>query len=123
MRRRAVVGSLMAALLTACAATQPRAATTPTVVAVANEPTATAPRASASSSAAASTAATGTAPATDTPSTSATAPAAAGATTTLADENGPVTAAMAQVGIGGERYAALGDPNAPLTIVEYSDFG
>jgi protein-disulfide isomerase len=30
---------------------------------------------------------------------------------------------MAQVGIAGARYATLGDPNAPLTIVEYSDFG
>jgi hypothetical protein len=34
-----------------------------------------------------------------------------------------MTQSMAQLGIGGERYAALGDPEAPLTIVEYSDFG
>ncbi len=125
MRRRAVVGSIMTALLTACAATQPRAATTPTAaVAVVNEPTATATPAAISPapSVAPSTTATRTASATAIPIASPAA-AATDATTALVDQNGPVTASMAQVGIAGARYATLGDPNAPLTIVEYSDFG
>lgn len=37
--------------------------------------------------------------------------------------DGPVTPSMAKLKIGGERYAALGDPAAPVTIVEYSDYG
>jgi protein-disulfide isomerase len=36
---------------------------------------------------------------------------------------GPVTASMAKLEIDGERYATLGDPNAPITVVEYSDYG
>lgn len=36
---------------------------------------------------------------------------------------GPVTASMAKLKIDGERYATLGDPNAPITVVEYSDYG
>ena len=109
MRRRVLVGPIMAALLTACAATQPRAATTPTaVVAMGSEPTATA---------------TPPGSTTNTPIVSPPASAAPDATATLSDENGAVTPSMAQVGIGGARYATLGDPNAPLTIVEYSDFG
>lgn len=39
-----------------------------------------------------------------------------------ADE-GPVTPSMARLQLGGERYAALGDPNAPITMIEFSDFG
>lgn len=38
-------------------------------------------------------------------------------------EEGPITPSMAQLQLDGERYAALGDPNAPITIVEFSDFG
>lgn len=37
--------------------------------------------------------------------------------------DGPVTASMEQLKIDGERYAALGDPNAPITVVEFSDYG
>lgn len=36
---------------------------------------------------------------------------------------GPVTPSMAKLGIDGERYATLGDPNAPITVVEFSDYG
>ena len=35
----------------------------------------------------------------------------------------PVTASMAQLKIDGEPYAALGDPSAPVTVVEFSDYG
>jgi protein-disulfide isomerase len=45
------------------------------------------------------------------------------AATATVDENGAVTATMADLGIASERFAALGDPNAPITIVEYSDYG
>ncbi len=37
--------------------------------------------------------------------------------------DGPVTATMAQLKMDGERYAALGDPNAPITVIEFSDYG
>ena len=36
---------------------------------------------------------------------------------------GVITAAMAQLGLSAEPYAVLGDPNAPITIVEFTDFG
>ncbi|PDW04630.1 DsbA family protein [Candidatus Viridilinea mediisalina] len=36
---------------------------------------------------------------------------------------GPITASMAQLGLSGAGYAALGDPHAPITIVEFTDFG
>lgn len=39
------------------------------------------------------------------------------------DENGPVTPMMARLGLSGERHATLGDPAAPLTMVEFSDYG
>jgi protein-disulfide isomerase len=37
--------------------------------------------------------------------------------------DGPVTASMAQLNIAAEPYATLGDPNAPITVVEFADFG
>ena len=36
---------------------------------------------------------------------------------------GVITAAMAQLGLSAEPYAILGDPDAPITIVEFTDFG
>lgn len=39
------------------------------------------------------------------------------------DNDGPVTPSMAGLQISGERYAALGDPAAPVTMIEVSDFG
>jgi protein-disulfide isomerase len=37
--------------------------------------------------------------------------------------DGPVTATMARLNIAAEPYATLGDPNAPVTVVEFADFG
>jgi protein-disulfide isomerase len=55
--------------------------------------------------------------------TQATAVPAATAAATAVVSDGPMTASMATLQIGGERYATLGDPAAPITLVEYSDFG
>jgi protein-disulfide isomerase len=38
-------------------------------------------------------------------------------------EHGPITPSMAQLKIDGEQYATMGDPAAPVTIVEFSDYG
>lgn len=38
-------------------------------------------------------------------------------------ENGVLTASMAQLGLSAEPYAVLGDPAAPVTVVEFTDFG
>ncbi len=35
----------------------------------------------------------------------------------------PVTPMMAKLDLTGEPFAAEGDPKAPLTVVEFSDFG
>ncbi len=56
------------------------------------------------------------------PPTSAPAPSATPLQLT-SDAEGPVTPTMAQLKVGGERYATLGDPSAPLTIVEFADYG
>ena len=46
------------------------------------------------------------------------------ATTVGADSNfAPVTAIMEKLGVKGEQFAALGDPNAPVTMIEFSDYG
>ncbi|MCS6887972.1 MAG: thioredoxin domain-containing protein [Chloroflexus sp.] len=37
--------------------------------------------------------------------------------------DGVITASMAQLGLSAEPYAVLGDPAAPVTIVEFTDFG
>ena len=34
-----------------------------------------------------------------------------------------VTAIMAKLELAGERFAAQGDPRAPLTVIEFSDYG
>jgi protein-disulfide isomerase len=38
-------------------------------------------------------------------------------------DDGPVTPSMARLRLAAEPYATLGDPNAPLTVVEFADFG
>ena len=63
-----------------------------------------------------------------TPSTEATATSSATATLPVIEATAetatpPVTAVMAQLDLAGEPYATDGDPNAPLTVVEFSDFG
>ena len=37
--------------------------------------------------------------------------------------DGPVTSSMALLGLAAEPFAARGDPRAPLTVVEFTDFG
>lgn len=37
--------------------------------------------------------------------------------------DGPLTASMARLQLAAEPYATLGDPSAPITVVEFSDFG
>ena len=44
-------------------------------------------------------------------------------TATSAAARGPVTAMMAELKLSGEPHAAQGDPGAPITVVEFSDFG
>jgi protein-disulfide isomerase len=36
---------------------------------------------------------------------------------------GPVTPIMARLELSGEAYAIAGDPDAPITVIEFSDFG
>ena len=44
--------------------------------------------------------------------------------TAVVDANAaPVTAVMEELGLEGEHFAAIGDPNAPLTVIEFSDYG
>jgi hypothetical protein len=35
----------------------------------------------------------------------------------------PATASMESLGLSGEHFAAAGDPGAPVTVIEFSDFG
>lgn len=124
MRWRQLAALALAASLAACASTQPPATGAPTAdIAVVSEtatPTATAtiaPTATASTSNLFATP-------TDQPAdASATTPDDAGTDTAALAAEGSVTPSMAELGIAGERYAVLGNPDAPITIVEYSDFG
>ena len=50
-------------------------------------------------------------------------PEAAPTGTIAATHEPPVTAMMAELQLAGEPYAAIGDPGAPLTVVEFSDYG
>lgn len=43
--------------------------------------------------------------------------------TALVTVDGARTASMVRLGLAAESYSALGDPNAPITIVEFSDYG
>lgn len=44
--------------------------------------------------------------------------------TAVVEQNtGPVTAIMQALELTGEKYAAEGDPNAPITVIEFSDYG
>jgi hypothetical protein len=99
----------LALVLTACASTRP----------MADRPGETEPPALPTTT-------PGTAPAAPRP-TATSAPAAPAATQAplalTEDEYGPVTPMMAQIGLSGERHSAVGDPNAPLTMIEFSDFG
>ena len=45
------------------------------------------------------------------------------AATASADGGAPVTPIMAKLKLAGEPYAAAGDPHAPLTVIEFSDYG
>lgn len=38
-------------------------------------------------------------------------------------DDGPLTNPMARLGLKGETFAALGDPNAKVTMVEFTDYG
>lgn len=75
---------------------------------------------------------TDTAAATAQPTEAATADSASPATTVAAaptvtspagGDPGVVTAIMQQLAVAGEPFATEGDPNAPLTIIEFSDYG
>ncbi len=121
MRWRRLLVLTMGTLLTACASTQPRAVSTPTAeVAMHNELAATA--GAPPSPVNATPGPTSEPVANREESGTATSSAPAVGATTLA-QHGPVTATMEALGIAGEPHAVLGDPNAPLTVVEYSDFG
>jgi protein-disulfide isomerase len=102
-----LAGLVAAGMLTACSSTMPRSATdtrpgilptvTPEAAAGQNTPRSTTVAAA--------------------PVTPTTAP------VTLTPGEGPITESMAKLNIDGERYATLGDPKAPITIVEFSDYG
>lgn len=69
-----------------------------------------------------------TAPPTAAPPTATPAPTATAAPPTatpgiVATDDGPVTPSMAELGLAAEPYAAMGDPEAPITVVEFADFG
>jgi protein-disulfide isomerase len=102
-----IAGLVAAGILTACSSTMPQAATNPRAQML---PTVTPEAASAQ----------------PTPRSTAVAvavPTPTAAPITPTPGEGPITDSMAKLNIDGERYATLGDPNAPVTIVEFSDYG
>jgi protein-disulfide isomerase len=99
-----IAGMVLAGLLSACSSTNPQSAANPQSTALPTvTPAQRAQNGSGSTAAPANT--TATVAATATPS------------------DGPITPSMAKLKLDGERYATLGDPNAPITIVEFSDYG
>ena len=110
MKRALLRGLLLVVALgaNACGATQPQAGTmamAPSATGSAPTPTSHPATAEATTSVAATTA-----------TTSGTAGAGAG-------DGAPVTPVMAKLGLSGERFQAIGDPRAPLTMIEFSDYG
>lgn len=101
--QRRIAGLIVAGLLTACSSTMPQSAAVPPDALPSVTPEQPGTSAGAASPAATATAAT--------------------AEPTPQPSDGPITASMAKLNIDGERYATLGDPNAPITVVEFSDYG
>ncbi|HEX6291717.1 MAG TPA: hypothetical protein VFZ66_21205 [Herpetosiphonaceae bacterium] len=98
MSRVRIVGLILAGLLTACSSTTPQSASS---LRPAGLPTVT----PAHPTGERGPSATPTAPPTPTPG------------------EGPITESMAKFKIDGERYATLGQPDAQITVVEFSDYG
>ena len=46
-----------------------------------------------------------------------------GSTAVVDADIAPVTTVMEELGLEGEQFAAIGDPYAPLTVIEFSDYG
>lgn len=46
-----------------------------------------------------------------------------GGTAVVDADVAPVTAVMEELGLEGEQFAAVGDPGAPITVIEFSDYG
>ena len=112
---RSYAGGLLLLILTACGATAPADTTAGTDAA---DPPAAAPVPADSG--------VPTAPAvaaTSAPVDAATASGEPQATAVAGLPGGPVTAIMERLKLTGEPYATQGDPNAPLTVVEFSDYG
>lgn len=123
MLRTRMLALVVVALLSACAGAPPQRAASPSAnVAVINSPTTSATAVPSSLVAVGTGKDAPTASSVTTATEAAPAPSTQ-ATTATTEQNGGVTPIMAKLSIGGERYAALGDPKAPLTIVEYSDYG
>ena len=103
---------LLALVMTACGSTQPATdRTVPRQTSVADESVTAAPSATADATAAATPA-----PAVTTSPTSTEEADAASSTAS-------VTPIMRKLELTGEPYATLGDPHAPMTVIEFSDYG
>jgi protein-disulfide isomerase len=102
-------------LLTACASTQPRSIAQ-YETAVASPP----PLPTVTPTPMSSPTAVATEPAASSPEA---APVEATAVASAMDDKGLVTPSMAELHLSGEEFSTLGDPEAPITMVEFSDFG